>query len=171
MDNDLNDYIEIVDIEKKDTYSSDEKKRILDSLNAKRLLQQKTDRKSKDYVDYNRTDKADILKELNEKRLSQQRFEEVKKRRTEKKQTFQFGMKEFYRFDHMSREFYIEINDIAKITTRPAIISLYYKVFGELKKKDFLIKIEIFSDKFFLSDDILRVYFKEYSLERERTID
>jgi len=30
----------------------------------------------------------------------------------------------------------------------------------EYTKKDFLIKTEIYSDKFFISDDILRVYLK-----------
>jgi hypothetical protein len=68
----------------------------------------------------------------------------------------------------MSREYYIDIEDIQKISSRPSIISLYYRVFGELKKKDFLIKIQKYSDKFYISDDILRVYFKTYSLERKR---
>jgi len=170
MNRDLTEYIEIADIEKKDIYSDEEKKHILKTLNSERLLRQKTERKSKTYDNYTKADKADILKELNEERVSQQRLDEVKKRRTEKKQKYQFGMKEFYKFSHMSREYYIEINDVKKVSSRPVIMSLYYKIFGELKKKDFLIKTEIYSDRFFISDDILRVYFKGYALERERSI-
>ena len=170
MDIELTEYINIVDIEKKDLYSDEEKKYILDTLNAERLLRQKTERKSKAYDEYTKADKKDILKELDEKRLDAQRFEVIKKRRTDNKQQYQFGSKEFYKFSHMSREYYIDMNDVEKISSRPMIMSLYYKIFGELKKKDFLIKVEIYSDKFFISDDILRVYFKGYSLERERAI-
>jgi hypothetical protein len=134
------------------------------------LLRQKSERRSKTYDKYTKADKQDILKELNEKRLDAQRFDVIKKRRIAKKQKYQFGIKEFYKFNHMSREYFIDINDVKKISSRPVIMSLYYKIFGELKKKDFLIKVEIYSEKFFISDDILRVYFKGYALERERIL-
>jgi len=163
-------YIDIADIVKKDIYSDEEKKYILETLNSERLLRQKSERRSKTYDKYTKADKKDILKELNEKRLDAQRFDVIKKSRTAKKQIYQFGIKEFYKFDNMNREYFIDINDIKKISSRPIIMSLYYRVFGELKKKDFLIKVEIYSEKFFISDDILRVYFKGYALERERTI-
>ncbi len=166
----LTEYIDILNIEKKDIYSGEEKKYILDTLNSERLLRQKSERRSKTYKEYTKKDKKDILKELDEKRLDTQRFEVIKKRRILKKQKYQFGVKEFYKFSHMSREYYIDINDIAKLSSRPVIMVLYYKIFGELKKKDFLIKTEIYSDKFFISDDILRVYFKGHSLEHERAI-
>ena len=142
MDTDMNDYIDIVDIEKKD----------------------------KNYNEYSKRDKQDILNELNEKRLTSQRFDIVKKRRTANKQKYQFSEKEFYKFVHMNREYYLDINDVEKISSRPMVMALYYRVFGELKKRDFLIKTQIHSDKFFISDDILRVYFKAYALERERAI-
>jgi len=170
MDAELTEYIDIVDIEKKDTYCDEEKKYILDTLNSERLLRKKSERRSKTYDKYTKEDKKHILEELNEKRLDDQRFDIIKKRRTAKKQKYQFGIKNFYKFNHMSREYFIDINDIKKVSSRPIIMTLYYRVFGELKKKDFLIKIEIYSDKFFISDDILRVYFKGYALERERSI-
>ncbi len=168
MDVELAEYIDIVGIVKKETYSGEEKKYILDRLNSERLLLKKLERISKTYDKYTKTDKQDILKELNEKRLDAQRFDVIKKRRTAKKQKYQFGVKEFYKFNHMSREYFIDINDVKKVSSRPVIISLYYKIFGELKKKDFLMKAEIYSDKFFISDDILRVYFKGYAREHER---
>ena len=171
MDRELIEYIDIVNIAKKDRYSDEEKKYILDTLNTERLLHQKFTRRSKTYDEYTKKDKKDIFEELNEKRLDVQKFEIIKKRRTQKRQKYQFGVKEFYKFSYMSREYYIEINDIKKLSSRPMILTLYYKIFGELKKKDFLIKTEIYSDKFFISDDILRVYFKGYSLERERALN
>ena len=170
MDVELKEYIDILNIAKKDTYSDEEKKYILDTLNSERLLRQKEERKSKSYDKYTKADKKDILKELDEKRLDEQRFEVIKKRRTDKKQKYQFGSKEYYKFSHMNREYYIDINDVEKVSSRPVIISLYYKIFGELKKKHFLMKVEIYSDRFFISDDILRVYFKGYALERERSL-
>jgi len=171
MNSDLNEYIDIVNIEKKEIYNDKEKKYILDTLNTERLLRQKAQRKSKTYDQYTKSDKQDILKELNEKRLDTQRLEVIKKRRTDKKQKYQFGSKEFYKFSNMNREYYIDLNDIKKLSSRPVIMSLYYKIFGELKKKDFLIKTEIYSEKIFISDDILRVYFKGHSLERERSLN
>jgi len=171
MNSDLNEYIDIVNIEKKEIYNDKEKKYILDTLNTERLLRQKAQRKSKTYDQYTKSDKQDILKELNEKRLDTQRLEVIKKRRTDKKQKYQFGSKEFYKFSNMNREYYIDLNDIKKLSSRPVIMSLHYKIFGELKKKDFLIKTEIYSEKIFISDDILRVYFKGHSLERERSLN
>ncbi len=170
MNRELSEYIDIVNIEKKDIYSDEEKKYILDTLNTERLLRQKTQRKSKTYDEYTKADKKDILKELDDQRLNTQRLDVIKKRRTGKKQKYKFGSKEFYKFINMNREYYIDISDIEKLSSRPVIVPLYYKIFGELKKKDFLIKIEIYSDKIFISDDILRVYFKGYPLERERSL-
>ena len=170
MNTNLSEYIDIVDIEKKDIYSDEEKKYILNTLNAERLLRQKTQRKSKTYDEYSKADKKDILKELDEQRLDAQRLDVIEKRRIDKKQKYKFGAKEFYKFSNMSREYYIDISAIEKLSSRPVIMSLYYKIFGELRKKDFLIKIEIYSDKIFISDDILRVYFKGYPLEPERSI-
>jgi hypothetical protein len=170
MDKESIEYIEIIDIEAKEIYSAEEKQYILERVNTERLLQQKTERKSKTYENYTKADKRDILKELNEKRLDAQKLELIKKKRTEKKQIYQFGIKVFYKFSHMSREYYIEVNEVKKLSSRPMIMTLYYKIFGELKKKDFLMKVEIYSDKFFISDDILRVYFKGYTLERERAV-
>jgi hypothetical protein len=112
MNTNLSEYIDIVDIEKKDIYSDEEKKYILDTLNAERLLRQKTQRKSKTYDEYSKADKKDILKELDEQRLDAQRLDVIKKRRIDKKQKYKFGAKEFYKFSNMSREYYIDISDL-----------------------------------------------------------
>ena len=151
---------------RKETYTDEEKKIIMDRLDEERRVQQEA-KKGLDgsTAVYDQSEKNKILNKLNEERLSKQKREEIRKRRIENKEIYKFGAKSFYKFLHMEREYYIEISDCDKFSRRPAIISLYYRTFGELKKKDVLIKTEIYSDKIFISYDAIRVYFKGYSLE------
>lgn len=154
---------------KKDTYSDEEKKIIIDRLNEERRINAKAakglDGKK---TSYDQNEKNKILNQLNEERLSKQKRAEIAKKRTENKEVYKFGPKQLYKFLYMEREYYIEIDDCSKLSSRPTIITLYYKTFDELKKKDVLIKTEIYSDKFFISHDAIRVYFKAYALEGAR---
>jgi len=156
---------------KKETYSPDEKKIIMDRLDEERRIHQEAvkglDGKN---VSYSETEKSKILNKLNEERISIQNRLEIKKRRLENKEIYRFATKVFYKFLHMEREYFIEIDDCEKFSRRPAIISLYYRTFEELKKKDVLIKTEVYSDKIFISYDAIRVYFKAYSLEDKRKV-
>ena len=169
MGADDNDNVKLSKIGKKETYTDEEKKMIMDRLDKERRIHQKAmedlDPKSKKY---NEEEKKLVLQKLNEKRLSKQKREEIKKARTENKQIYKFGHKEFNKFKHMEREYYIEIEDLKKLSSRPVIIPIYYRLFEELKKKEVLMKTEIYSDKIFISNDPIRVYFKGYSLEDER---
>jgi len=153
---------------KKETYTAEEKIIIMDRLDEERRIHQEAvkglDGKK---ASYNEAEKAKILSKLNEERISTQNRLKIKKRRIENKEVYKFGVKEFYKFLHMEREYFIEISDCEKFSRRPAIISLYYRTFDELKKKDFLIKTEIYSDKIFISYDAIRVYFRGYSLENK----
>jgi len=149
----------------KETYSDEEKQFIMDRLNKERLENQDIEAKANEY---SKDDKSKILTHLNERRLSVQKREEIKKKRTDKKKIYKFGSKEYYKFMHMEREYYIEIEDCDNISSRPAIITLYYKTFYELQRKDVLLKTEIYSNKFFISHNAIRVYFKSYSLEDDR---
>lgn len=164
-----NEKLDIENFSKKETYSAEEKQFIMDRLNEERLIQQKAEEslfsKTKPYTE---EEKQKIFNKLNEKRLSTQKREEITKKRTYKKEKYNFGSKEFYKFTKMEREYYIEVEDCKKISNRPAIITLHYRSISELKKKDVLLKTEIYSDKFFISYDAIRVYFKEYSLEDEK---
>ena len=164
---------EILDIEsfsKKETYSDEEKKLIMDRLNEERLIHQRAEEAllSKQKT-FSEEEKKKILDKLNEKRLSTQKREEIQKSRIDNKKIYKFGSKEFYKFTNMEREYYIEIEDCNKFFSRPVIVTLFYKTISEneLKKKDVLIKTEIYSEKFFISLDAIRVYFKGYSLENE----
>ena len=151
---------------RKDTYSDDEKKIIMDRLDEERRVHQEAtkglDNKKAIYTE---NEKNKILNKLNEQRLSTQKREDIKKSRIENKEVYKFGGKIFYKFLNMEREYFIETIDCDKFSRRPAIISLYYRTFGELKKKDVLIKTEVYSDKIFISYDAIRVYFKGYALE------
>jgi len=162
---DDNDELNSTNIEKKETFSAEEKQFIMDRLNKERVENREKEALSNVY---SKKDKTKILNKLNEKRLSVQKREEIKKKRTDKKKVYKFGFKEYYKFLHMEREYYIEIGDCDKISSRPAIITLYYRTFYELQKKDVLLKTEIYSDKFFVSYNAIRVYFKSYSLEDDR---
>ena len=156
-------------IAKKETYTVEEKKLIMDRLNQQRLIDQKIE---ENFLDKQRShteeEKRKILNDLNERRLSDQRVEEIKKNRTHNKEIYKFGSKEFYKFTNMKRDYFIEIEDCKKITRRPRIVPLYYRSIDVLHKKDVLIKAEVYSEKFFISHDPIRVYFRAFSLEKKR---
>jgi hypothetical protein len=152
-----------------ETYSVEEKKLIMDRLSEERRIHQKVreslDGKIKAYTE---EEKKEILHLLNEQRLSKQKREEIKWKRLYKKEKYNFHSREFYKFTKMEREYYIEVNECVQLSSRPCIITLYYKTFEEFKKKDVLIKTELYSDKFFVSYNPIRVYFKQYALEDEK---
>jgi len=154
---------------KKEIFTDDEKQMILDRLDEERRITQKAF-KGLDGKDakYDEEEKQNILSKLNEQRLSVQKREEIKKKRIHNKEVYTFGGKKFYKFLQMEREYFIEISDCDIFSRRPAVISLYYRTFDELKRKDVLIKTEVYSEKIFISYDVIRVYFKGYSLEDVR---
>jgi len=102
----------------------------MNRLNNKRLKNQdiKANKYSKD-------DTSKILTHLNEKRLSTQKYEEIKKKRTDRKKVYKLFSKEYYEFMHMKRKHYIEIEDGDKISSRSAVITLFFRTFYELQKK------------------------------------
>ena len=154
---------------KKDIYTDDEKKIVLDRLNEERLIHQHaTKGLDGNKAVYDQSEKNKILNKLNDQRLSKQKCEEIKKSRTHHKEIYTFGLKKFYKFLNMEREYFIETVECDKFSTSPVNLSLYYRTFNELKKKNVLIKTEIYSDKIFISHDVLQVYYKGYFLENER---
>ena len=159
----------IANISKKETYSSDEKKFILERLNNERQREQKLRGEfSKATEQYSEQDKCDILNHLNEERVRAQKCEEMKKKRLHNKEIYKFGNKEYYKFVNMEREYYLEAESCGKFSSQPSIVPLYYRTFGEMKKKDVLLKIAVHTEKIFISYDAIRVYFKPYSFEKKR---
>lgn len=159
---------QIEDFSNKSTYTDEEKKYIMQRLNAQRIKEQKQKSKKRKYSRYSEAEKENILKNLNDKRLEAQLYQEIEERRIFHKKIYHFDVRAFYKFTQMDREYFIETKDLKKLSSRPQILTLYHRTFGEMKKKDFLMKTEVYSDKIFISDDMLRVYFKGYKLEDER---
>ena len=169
MDKDSTETLDIETISRKETYTEEEKKLIMARLNEERLMQQREAETLSDQKKvYTEEEKKKILNTINQNRLSEQRIEEIKKKRTHHKTIYKFGTKEYYKFINMKREYYLEINDCKKITSRPRILPIYYRTIDVLQKKDVLIKSEVYSEKFFISLDPIRVYFKAHALEDER---
>lgn len=161
--------LDIESISGKETYTEEEKKLIMARLNEQRLQQQRAQESlSVPKSAYTEEEKKKILNSLNEKRLSDQRIEEIKKKRTFKKEIYKFGTKEYYKLLNMKREYYLDIKDCQKIRRTPKIMPIYYRSLDVLQKKDVLIKTEIYSEKFFISLDPIRVYFKAHALEDAR---
>ena len=159
---------EIEEFSQKNTYTVKEKEYIMKMLNDQRLEDKKKDTNSFPKIQYTDEEKKNILQSINDKRLEKNLYAEMDKKRVENKKIYTFAARDFYKFLHMDREFFIEIKDLEYITSRPSIVTLYYRTFGELKKRDFLIKIEPYSHRIFISSDVIRVYFKGFSLDENR---
>jgi len=154
---------------RKETYTAEEKKFIMDRLNAERLIHQRAQEEvSGKKKFYTAEEKKKILEKLNEKRLTRQKREEIQKRRTDNKEIYRFNGKEYHKFTNMERDYFILTSDIERLSSRPSIITLYYRSIYDLQRKDVLIKTEVYSDKFFISYDPIRVYYKQYDLENEK---
>ena len=72
---------------------------------------------------------------------------------------------EFYKVLNMDRTYYIETRDLKMCSSQAQMFSLYYQSMGEMKRKAFLIKMGVSSDKLMISDDPVRVHFKTYDIE------
>ena len=152
----------------KKPYSEEEKQRILDNLNEKRVIDQKAKRGlDGKKANYSEDEKQKVLDKLNEQRLSVQKKEDIAYNRTGRKKIYHLAGKEYFQFKGMEREYFILLDEIEKVTLRQGIYNLFYKTFNGLKAKEVLIKTEIYSEQFFISYDIRRVYFKGYSLVDE----
>ncbi len=117
---------------------------------------------------YSEREKNKILNDLNETRLSEQKKDELKKKRTYNKKIYKIASKQCYKFMHMERKYYITVDDCDRLTSKPRMTTLYYKTFDEVKTKKYLIKTEVYSDKFFITEDPIRVYYKAYVLENNK---
>ncbi len=158
--------VHLENIVNKDTYTQEEKQFILDRINKERLEKQKFEQKRpKHKKHYTEEEKHRILQELNEKRIRDAHHEKMKRIRFFNKETYTFGNKTFYKLKEMEREYFLEVDLCKNFSSRPSIVPLYYRTFGEMKKRDVLLKIEPHSDKIFISKDAIRVYFKPFALQ------
>ena len=165
---DHTDQVHLENIVNKETYTKEEKQFILGRLNKERLERQKFEQKyAKHKKNYTDEEKHHILQELNEKRIRDEHHKKMKRIRFLNKKIYTFANKTYYKFKEMEREYFLEIDICKKFSSRPCIVPLYYRTFGEMKKRDVLLKIEPHSDKIFISKDAIRVYFKPYALQEK----
>jgi predicted methyltransferase len=162
---------DIADITHKEIYSEEEKRLILQRLNEERLRAQQSSQQVKvkeKKRHFTEADKRKILEKLNENRLAQQRYAKIREERTKDREIYKFSAKEYYKLLGMQRAYYLPIEVCEIIDNRPKIITLFYQTLDALQKKDVLMKTENFSKGFFISEDVLRVYYKSYELEKKR---
>lgn len=153
-------------IKSKDIYSDEEKRTILERLDAERRARQEAEQQQKQGdKKLSPSEKEKILERINEERRIAQKYKELQKRRLKNKKVYHLENRVLYRFLGMDRSYYIQVEDCKRLSSRPLILPLFYQGFDGLKQKDVLLRIRDYSDKIFISDDVLRVYYKQYSLE------
>ena len=158
---------DVENIISKETYTDEEKALIMQRLDAQRRKEEKAKQQQKTFS-LDEEEKKKILQQLNENRLARERYERIKSERTEGKQIYRFGSKEYYKLVGMEREYYILVESCKKISNKPTIVTLYYMTLDKLQGKDVLMKTESFTKGFLVSQDVLRVYYKSYVLENKR---
>jgi len=154
------------EIKSKDSYKAEEKRVIMERLDAQRRVRQEAEKQEKKGGKrLSVSEKEKILRRIDEERRIAQKYKELQRRRLRDKRVYHLENRLLYRFLDMNRAYYIRVEDCTRLSSRPLILPLFYQGFDGLKQKDVLIRIRDYSDKIFISDDVIRVYYKTYSLE------
>ncbi|MDM5271800.1 hypothetical protein PGH07_06395 [Sulfurovum sp. zt1-1] len=149
-----------------EAYTEEDKKSILERINADRKAREEAERQERlGKKKLTLSEKEKILEKINEERRIAQKYKELQRRRLRNKKIYHLENRVLYKFLNMDRAYYIQVEDCKRLSSRPLILPLFYQGFDGLKQKDVLIRIRDYSDKIFISDDVIRVYYKEYSLE------
>jgi hypothetical protein len=113
-------------------------------------------------------EKKNILNQLNEKRLLHQKNEEMQKKRFEKKKIYTIQNKKYYKIYDFKHAYYVEVESCKNISYAQTTILLYTYTFATMTARKGLAKIDKVTEKILVSNDVLRVYFKSFTLEEER---
>jgi len=148
------------DIKSKATYSAEEKQAIMDMLNKERKAKEEQKSLKNNKPSIKEEDKQKIIDSINRQRRDEQLFEQMDKQRIANKKIYTIHNKKFYKIKNLERDYFFKVDDYEKLSSRPRIITIYHDFLGELKKKDVLIQIRRYSDKIFVSDDLIKVYYK-----------
>ncbi len=152
--------VETIKIE--NIYSPDEKKMILKKLNDERLERQHEEEfylKSGSKYDPKR--KQDILEKLDAKRRKKQN----KRYKFKNKKIYSLENRDFYKLLGLGRDYYIKVEDCQDYSDYSEVHTIYRRGFDGLQKDYVLVEFRSDSDKIFISEDTLRVYFKPVSIE------
>lgn len=114
---------------------------------------------------YSPKEKSDILEKLDNERREKQEKNELHKNMYGNKKVYTLENRDFYKIMGLGRDYFIRIEDCHNHASRPEVFTLYHRGFDGLKKTKALIKFKNDSDKIFISEDTLRIYFKASSLE------
>jgi len=108
--------------------------------------------------------KREIWDKLNKKRVLSQKKELLETKFLSNKKIYLLFGKEYYKLVGENKHFYIRKEDFSTLLTQ-SIIEIYQYYFSGMRSKKVRIKIDAVSNKIFVSEDILRIYFKVYTIE------
>ncbi|MFT7824645.1 MAG: hypothetical protein ABXS92_07775 [Sulfurimonas sp.] len=157
------------------TYSVEKKQWIMERLNAERKERQKYEEERTKVSDASEkkdqeplSEKEKILARIDKERRIAQKYKELQKRQLKNKKIYTLENRTLYKIFLANKEYYIDVDDCKRLSSTPGIFPVFYLRYGGLKKKEALIRIKEYTDNIFISEDVLRVYFKPSSLEDER---
>ena len=110
-------------------------------------------------------DKKKIWNQLNEERRLRQKNKEMEKNRFANKKIYTIDNKKYYKVIGMSNSYYLQVNSLNYLRASQVIIQLCQYTFNGMKSKRGLLKIDKVTNKIFISEDTVRVYFKSCALE------
>jgi len=132
----------------KKSYTEEEKKAIMARLQTERLKKEAAKRVKESFsLDLTCEERREILLKY--------------------KKRYRIEGWEFYKVLDMDKAYFIEIRDLKMCSPQPQMFSLYYQTMGQMKRKPFLIKMGVTSDKLIVSEDPVRVSYKTYRIEDE----
>ncbi|HIQ28558.1 MAG TPA: hypothetical protein EYH42_08680 [Sulfurovum sp.] len=110
-------------------------------------------------------DKKKIWNQLNEERRLRQKKKEMGRNRFLNKKIYSIDNKKYYKVIGMSNVYYLQVNSLNYMEASQFIVQLCQYTFNGMKSKKGLIKIDKATNKIYISEDTLRVYFKSCALE------
>jgi len=112
-------------------------------------------------------EKKNILNDLNEQRLYRQKNEEIRKKQFKNKKIYIIQNKAYYKVCDFMRAYYLEVESCKKISYSQSTLLLYTYTYATMTARKGLAKIDKATKRILISRNVLRVYFKPFTLEEE----
>jgi len=110
-------------------------------------------------------EKKKIWNELNEERLLHQKEKKLEKERLENKKLYAIYGKKYYKLVGDNGDYYVLEDALKDLPSSQLIIQVNRYSFSGMRTSRALLKVDKATNKIFLSEDTLRVYFKPYKIE------
>jgi len=110
-------------------------------------------------------EKKKVWNELNEERLLRQKEKELEKERLENKKIYAIYGKKYYKLVGDNGDYYVLEDALKDLPSSQFIIQINRYSFSGMRTSRALLKVDRTTNKIFLSEDTLRVYFKPYKIE------